>query len=113
MKVLVTGATGFIGNSVINELIKSNVEVIATSRDRKKAETFSWFERVRFIEFDIRNSASNAENLFQHFNFPDRVIHLAWENVYNCNDQSHYEKNLFPNYLFLKNQPCSFNAGVF
>lgn len=103
MKVLVTGATGFIGNSVINELIKSNVEVIATSRDRKKAETFSWFDQINFIEFDINNTSGNGKNLFQHFNSPDRVIHLAWENVYNCNDQSHYEKNLFPNYLFLKN----------
>ncbi len=103
MKVLVTGATGFIGNYVINELLKSNVEVITSSRNIKKAKTFSWYKHTNFVEFDINSSGETDKNLFQLFDSPDRAIHLAWENVYNCNVLSHYEKNLLSNYFFLKN----------
>ena len=37
-KVLVTGATGFIGNYVIEELLKHNLEIIATSSNEEKAK---------------------------------------------------------------------------
>ena len=39
-RILVTGATGFIGNYVVRELLCRNIEVIATSRDKEKAEKF-------------------------------------------------------------------------
>ena len=37
-KILVTGATGFIGNYVIEELLKHDVEIIATSSNEEKAK---------------------------------------------------------------------------
>ena len=46
MKILVTGATGFIGNYVIEELLKQEFQVIATSRNIEKAKEKSWFEKV-------------------------------------------------------------------
>ena len=42
MKILVTGATGFIGNYVVQELLKmGDKEIIATSKNRDKATSLS------------------------------------------------------------------------
>ena len=102
MKVLVTGATGFIGDHVINTLLKKNVEVVATSNDLKKAKASGWYDKTEFIEFDINNSRDHKGNLFEHFKSPDKVIHLSWENLPNYKELFHFEKNLFSDYNFLK-----------
>jgi nucleoside-diphosphate-sugar epimerase len=102
LKILVTGATGFIGNHLIGELLKSNNnEVIATSRNIEKAQKHEWFSKVQYISYNLD---SNKElNLFEYFDKPDRVIHLAWDGLPNYNDLIHIEKNLFNNYNFIKN----------
>ncbi|MCK4464780.1 MAG: NAD-dependent epimerase/dehydratase family protein [Bacteroidales bacterium] len=100
MKVLVTGATGFIGRYVVNELLSSGCHIIATSRNQDKARSYKWYSRVQYIPCDL-NEAS--ENFFQFFQRPDLLIHLAWEGLPNYTDLFHLEKNLFSNYRFLKN----------
>ena len=54
--VLVTGATGFIGNQVVLELLKKGIEVVASSRDKEKARRFPWFSRVEYIPADLRET---------------------------------------------------------
>jgi nucleoside-diphosphate-sugar epimerase len=100
MKILVTGASGFIGNYVVAELLKHGHTVIATSRDQDKAAKFGWFSQVQYISCDLNVV---QENLFQLFHQPDLLIHLAWEGLPNYKDLFHLEKNLFFNYRFLKN----------
>lgn len=102
MKILVTGATGFIGNYVTNELLKRKKHVIATSSNRKKAQEKVWFNKVTFIEHRI-DSETNQDNLFKKFNQPDLLIHLAWEGLPNYKSSFHLEKNLPAQYTFLKN----------
>lgn len=101
MKVLVTGATGFIGNYVIQELLNHGVKVIATSSNINTAKEKSWFSKVNYIEHNIYNT--NTENLFLKFNSPDIAIHLAWGNLNNFKSQDHVDIELPAHYLFLEN----------
>lgn len=101
MKVLVTGATGFIGSYVIPELLKKNVTVIATSSSLNKAKEMDWFSKVLFVEHDIHSETN--ENLFAKFKNPDLLIHLAWGKLSNFKDSSHIEEILPRHESFLKN----------
>ena len=84
MKILVTGAAGFIGSHVAQKLLQRGDEVIALdnfapnySRVRKAANLKEFLSepRCQFIETDIRN-ADTMRDLFLSQKF-DRVIHLA------------------------------------
>lgn len=102
MKILITGATGFIGNHLVKELLKDTKnEIIATSRDIEKAKKYEWFSRIKYISYDL--NSQEELNLFEYFDKPDKVIHLAWDGLPNYNDLIHIEKNLFKNYNFIKN----------
>ena len=100
IKVLVTGATGFIGNYVIKALLNHGYKVIATSRNIEKARSNEWFSQVQYIPCDLNVS---QYNFFEFFQQPDLLIHLAWEGLPNYQKLFHFEKNLFSNYFFLKN----------
>jgi dTDP-6-deoxy-L-talose 4-dehydrogenase (NAD+) len=100
MKVLVTGATGFIGRYVVNELLSSGYHIVATSRNQDKARSYKWYSQVEYIPCDLNEV---LEDFFQFFQRPDLLIHLAWESLPNYTDLFHLEKNLFSNYRFLKN----------
>jgi nucleoside-diphosphate-sugar epimerase len=101
MKILVTGATGFIGNHLIRELLKnSSNQVVATSRSANKAKRFDWFPKVKHIEYDFNNNID--KDLHSFFDKPDQLIHLAWDGLSNYKDLVHIEKILFDHYRFVK-----------
>jgi dTDP-6-deoxy-L-talose 4-dehydrogenase (NAD+) len=102
MKVLVTGATGFIGNYVIEELIKQHVDIVATSTNEERAKQQTWFENVKYISFDFANFDSTT-NYFLYFNEPDVLIHLAWEGLPNYASSFHTEENLPRHKALLEN----------
>lgn len=99
-RVLVTGATGFLGNAVITELLAGNCEIIATARSEDRARTCSWFGQVEFLPFDINEVHGD---LFEYFGRPDKVIHLAWEGLPDFKATYHLERNLPANLAFLGN----------
>lgn len=99
MKVLVTGSTGFIGNYVINELIKYDLEVITTDINIDKARKQNWFEKVKFLSCDLNSKI----DFFDYFDQPDAVVHLAWEGLPNYKELFHMERNLPNNIFFLSN----------
>ena len=101
-KVLVTGATGFIGNYVVDELLRRGCTVIATSHDEKKAAGANWFAKLKYIPFDLRGVDPEI-NYYEFFDRPDAMIHLAWEGLPNYKDSFHIEENFPRHKRFLKN----------
>src|SRR5690349_19710045 len=99
--ILVTGATGFIGNYVVNELLARGCEVTATSSNAEKAAAFEWYGKVNYIEFNFEHTHP-ATNYFELFDNPGKVIHLAWEGLPNYKALFHFETNLPRHYIFLK-----------
>lgn len=101
IKVLVTGATGFLGNHVITQLIKLDCEIIATSLElHDDAAKYHWYDKVNYVPADLNKSRLDY---FELFGNPDNLIHLAWEGLPNYNELYHVEKNLFNSYFFIKN----------
>jgi len=94
MKILVTGATGFIGRYVVERLLKRSCDVIATSLEEVASLP------CRYMPANLKESGISW---FERFEHPDAVIHLAWEGLPNYNELFHIERNLPVSYYFLKN----------
>jgi dTDP-6-deoxy-L-talose 4-dehydrogenase (NAD+) len=101
-KVLVTGATGFIGNYVVEELLQRNYTVITSSANEAGARQKNWFAKTTYIPLDLEH-LNTAENYFDFFGKPDILIHLTWEGLPNYKDNFHIEKNLPRHKVFLEN----------
>lgn len=96
-RVLVTGATGFIGCHVISKLLDEGHEVIAISRDLKKLDGL---KRVtRKMEMDISKAPEDA---YLTLGSPEVVIHLAWDGLPNYGSLHHFEQEVPRHYAFLK-----------
>lgn len=102
MKVLVTGATGFIGNYVVEDLLNRNIAVITTSVNPAKVAAASWHGKTTHIPFDLAGF-NNEIDYFDFFQRPEAVIHLAWEGLPNYKSSFHEEVNLPRHYSFLSN----------
>jgi len=99
-KILVTGATGFIGNYVIEELLKYDVKIIATGNRSKQEIDTNKLEKVTYIHADLNERRTDW---FSFFEEPDMLIHLSWQGLPHYKELFHIEKNLPNNYFFLKN----------
>lgn len=101
-KVLVTGATGFIGNYVVEEFVRKGYHVIATSANKEKAVRQNWFSKVTYKPFEFSNFDGKG-NYFEYFDNPDLLIHLAWKGLPNYKNDFHLKENLPKDIQFLKN----------
>jgi len=101
-KVLVTGATGFIGNYVVRRLLREGHRVIATSANEQHAREQSWFGDVTYIPFDLAHLRPEAD-YFDEMGRPELLIHLAWEGLPNYKSAFHLEENLPRHCAFLDN----------
>ena len=95
-KVIVSGATGFIGQHLIPILLKDGYEVLAISRNRKRPEFLPWFKDVKFISYDFHSD----QQITKVDGFRG-LIHLAWQDLPNYDSSIHVKKNLPCSYRFI------------
>jgi dTDP-6-deoxy-L-talose 4-dehydrogenase (NAD+) len=102
MRILVTGATGFIGRHVTEYLLSRGCSLITTAINSREEIDIS-YPLLRETEYIPKNLNDRDENYYAFFGKPDCVIHLSWEGLPNYNDLFHIERNLSTNYYFIKN----------
>jgi dTDP-6-deoxy-L-talose 4-dehydrogenase (NAD+) len=84
MKILVTGSSGFIGGNLIETLMKTGHEIIATCRNADRAKKLPWYGRTVFFQYDLND---RKKNIFDYFTRPDLVIHTAWDHLPDYQDE--------------------------
>ena len=99
MKILVTGANGYLGQGIVKQLLNDGQEVIAADFTANNIDS-----RAKVKECDL----FSVNNPYEYFGEPDVLLHLAWRNGFVHNALSHIE-DLPYHYKFLK---AFFDAGV-
>ena len=94
MKILLTGSSGFIGCHVIKQIKKNNYKLIISSRNLSKKNN-------RGIIWKSYDLFKKRENLYNYFDYPDTLIHLAWNNLPNYTSSTHPDQVKY-HYVFLK-----------
>ena len=87
MKILVTGASGFIGSFIVEEALQRGFETWAAVR-RSSSREYLQDERIHFIELNLSSKEQLVEQLREH-QF-DYVVHAA--GVTKCLDKRDFHR---------------------
>ncbi|HMW40300.1 MAG: NAD-dependent epimerase/dehydratase family protein [Saprospiraceae bacterium] len=96
MKILVSGASGFIGEYVLSALRAKGIEAVALCRTMPAQGS----PGITWLIQDFGSSIS-SENILQISNC-DRMIHLAWTGLPNYGSVAHIMDNVLPQYHFIQ-----------
>lgn len=92
MKILVTGANGYLGQGIVKELLDNGHNVVAADFKTTYVD-----DRAEKIDCDL----FSVEEPYTYFGKPDALLHLAWRDGF-----VHYSENhiadLPKHYHFLK-----------
>lgn len=92
MKILVTGANGYLGTGVVKQLCDDGMSVIATDFCSNQIDP-----RAIIHNCDL----FTIEDPFMYFKQPDILFHMAWRNGFIHNDSSHID-DLPKHYHFIE-----------
>lgn len=92
MRILVTGANGYLGQGVVKRLLDMGVEVIATDIVSDGIDP-----RAKAVAHDIMS----IDDPYHEFDEPDCLLHMAWRNGFVHNSDTHIT-DLPLHYSFLK-----------
>ncbi|MDE6548828.1 MAG: NAD(P)-dependent oxidoreductase [Muribaculaceae bacterium] len=82
MKILITGANGYIGRHVVYTLIEKGYDVIACDITTTEIDS-----RAHKIDLNIFNLQEG--NIFEQLGSPDVCLHMAWRNGFVHNSNTH------------------------
>ena len=102
MHILVTGASGFVGQHVVRTLLAREHRVTASATRVARFDHVDWREQVTVAPYTLAPQP-DGQNLFDYFGQPDALLHLPWQGLPNYKASFHVDQNLFSQYNFLKN----------
>ena len=97
IKVAVTGASGFIGKYVIDELDSLQTETTLVVRDSKGLSNL--LSENSIVKINLQD---NPLNSYELMGYPDVLIHLAWDGLPNYKSLHHFQDELPNQFVFLK-----------
>lgn len=93
MRVVVTGAAGYIGRHVVKELLNMGHRVVAVDFNHKDVDERAEYSNVAIF--------SGEKNIFEQLGEPDVCIHMAWKDGFIHNSSEHM-RNLSSHFRFLE-----------
>ena len=99
MRILVTGANGYLGNALIRSLLENNFIIFAIIRNTNKKHNEE-FSKVNFIKLDLKNTRKLDLKL-KDVN-PEIIFHLS-AFIPDINHKKYYSKSYRDNLLVTKN----------
>jgi uncharacterized protein YbjT (DUF2867 family) len=76
VRILVTGATGYVGSRLVTALLDEGYEVVAATRNTDRLADFGWYDRVSGVTLDAHDETS-AKNAFADAGPIDVVYYLV------------------------------------
>ncbi|OBF34064.1 NAD-dependent epimerase [Mycobacterium sp. ACS1612] len=76
VRILVTGATGYVGSRLVSALLDEGHGVIAASRNPARLADFGWYDQIAAVALDAHDEAS-AEQAFADAGPVDVVYYLV------------------------------------
>lgn len=92
MKILVTGATGYIGGRLIPELLDKGYEVRAFVRDPKRLKGQKWLSRIEVAEGDLGN-LQTVQAAMQDVDAAYFLVHAMYAGENFAERERHYAEN--------------------
>lgn len=96
-RILVTGATGYIGRHVVPALLERGHAVVTSSRHDHA--DLPWRDDVEHVPYDLDAPAPDP---YERFGRPDCVLHLAWDALDDYRSADHIERILPAHIAFLR-----------
>jgi len=91
IKILITGANGFIGSAIIKQLLFKKYKLLAiTKKKQQNTKNIQWV----VSDLELNNLAIDKISNFQ----PEIIFHLAWEKIPDFSKKTcdiNYKKNIF------------------
>lgn len=97
MKILVTGANGYLGQGIVTKLLDIGIEVIATDYSIKNIDDRAIKKQCNIFEVD---------NPYEFFDKPDVLVHLAWKDGFVHYSDAHVD-DLPKHFRFIRSMVLS------